>query len=141
MGIDVYLSWHGMTREQREAQYTGMSVKAGVVGYLREAYHGGPYATKVLVPEGWEDHEEGALDGGGERDVDDAPTFYGVPIPAATLHERLPRTLEVAAERERVVYKEAQPDPAILQSYRDFVALAERMEAETGQPCRIHVSW
>lgn len=30
---------------------------------------------------------------------------------------------------------------AVVQSYRDFVALAERKEAETGKPCRVYASY
>ncbi len=52
MGIDIYARWRGMTSAQADAQITCFSVKAGQVGYLREAYHGEPYATRVLVPEG-----------------------------------------------------------------------------------------
>jgi hypothetical protein len=32
----------------------GFSVEHGHLGYLREAYHGEPYATRVLVPESFE---------------------------------------------------------------------------------------
>lgn len=51
MGIDVYADWDGRTKEEQEAQYTGFSVTSGDAGYLREAYHGEPYATMVLFPE------------------------------------------------------------------------------------------
>lgn len=124
MGIDVYLRWNGQTVAEEQAQYTGFSIEHGHVGYLREAYHGSPYATKVLVPEGWGD------------------TLYedGIPIKASTLRERLPAVLKAAEERERNVYNSKKPNPNILKSYEDFVALAERKEAETGEPCRIIVS-
>lgn len=122
MGIDVYLKWKGQTTAEEEAQYTGFSVQHGHVGYLREAYHGEPYATKVLVPEGW----------GPDSDEN------GVPIAAATLRKRLPATLKAAEERERKVYKSSNRE--VLKSYEDFVALAERKEAETGEPCRVFVS-
>ena len=55
MGIDIYAKWSGMTREESKAQITGFDTAAGQVGYLREAYHGEPYATRVLVPEAFED--------------------------------------------------------------------------------------
>ena len=48
MGIDVYMRWEGITPAQQEAQITGFCATAGGVGYLREAYHGGPYVTKFL---------------------------------------------------------------------------------------------
>jgi hypothetical protein len=51
MGIDIYLKWDGMEAEKKQQQITGMSTTSGEVGYLREAYHGGPYTTKILVRE------------------------------------------------------------------------------------------
>jgi predicted Rossmann fold nucleotide-binding protein DprA/Smf involved in DNA uptake len=47
MGIDIYARWKGQTRQEQEAQYTGFSVVHGHLGYLREAYHGEPYATNM----------------------------------------------------------------------------------------------
>lgn len=129
MGIDVYMLWNGQTEEERKAQYTGFSIAHGHVGYLREAYHGAPYATEVLVPEGWEDES------------DDEEGTGGIAIPAATLRERLPKVLATAAERSRVVYNETLPeDHPVLESFRAFVALAEQKERETGEPVRIWVS-
>ena len=54
MGIDVYLEWDDMTEEEKQAQCTGFSTVAGDVGYLREAYHGGPYATRIIAREAFE---------------------------------------------------------------------------------------
>jgi len=59
MGIDVYLNWKGKTEKEEEDQVTGWSTEAGSAGYLREAYHGSPYATQVLVPEAFEDENSG----------------------------------------------------------------------------------
>ncbi len=123
MGIDIYAKWDGMTAAEEEAQITGFSVVHGHVGYLREAYHGDPYATKVLVPEAFEE--------------------LRVPIYGKTLRERLPAVLVVAEARERTLY--GTTDPAkierVLKSYRDFVDLCERKEAETGEPCLIIASY
>lgn len=123
MGIDIYAEWDGMTAREKQLQITGFSVQHGHVGYLREAYHGEPYATKVLVPEAFEE--------------------LRVQIHAATLQDRLPATLVVAEARERKLY--GTTDPAeierVLQSYRDFVALCARKEAETGEPCLIVASY
>jgi hypothetical protein len=49
MGIDIYMRWKGQTDEETQAQFVGFSVVHGHVGYLREAYHGAPYATKYGV--------------------------------------------------------------------------------------------
>jgi hypothetical protein len=123
MGIDIYAEWDGMTRAEKKAQFTGYSIVAGNVGYLREAYHGDPYATEVLVPEAFEHRR--------------------VEISAETLQDRLPAVLIAAEARQRQVY--GVTDPAkiepVLQSYRDFVALCARKEAETGSPCIITASW
>ena len=122
MGIDIYAEWGGMTAAERDAQITGFSIVHGHVGYLREAYHGEPYGTRVLVPEAF------------EQDVAD--------IPAATLKKRLPEALAAAERRERELYKGSSADvAAVLKSYRDFVALCARKEAETGKPCRIIASY
>jgi hypothetical protein len=96
-----------MTEVEEAAQITGFSVEHGHVGYLREAYHGEPYATKVLVPEAFEEHS--------------------VPIHAARLADRLPAVLVVAEARERQVYgvTDAEEIERVLKSYRDFVARAQ----------------
>jgi hypothetical protein len=124
MGIDVSAEWHNMTPEEANAQRSaGFDAEAGEVGYLREAYHGKPYATQVLVPE--------AFERGGSA------------IPAAWLRERLPETLAVAEERQKIVYGETDPKriQRVLDSFRNFVELCERKEAETGEPCWIVASY
>jgi hypothetical protein len=35
MGTDIYLRWKGMTKEEKDSQYTGYSIDAGHNGYLR----------------------------------------------------------------------------------------------------------
>jgi hypothetical protein len=120
MGIDIYASWDNMTDVEEEQQaHSFLIATAGHVGYLREAYHGEPYATKVLVPEAFEEHR--------------------VRIYAARLEDRLPATLVVAEQRERMIYgtTDQAEIETVLKSYRDFVALCARKEAETGEPCLI----
>ena len=122
MGIDIYARWDGMTEAEEAAQITGFSVEHGHVGYLREAYHGEPYATRCLV-------EEAFIAGNAH-------------IGADLLEARLPETLALAERREREIYH--SPDEEIdrvLQSYRDFVALCVRKERETGLPCLIIASY
>lgn len=96
MGIDIYAHWAGQTDEEKQAQFTGFSVKHGHAGYLREAYHGGPYATRELVPESF-DYPEG-------WDYDKQGDWPGAPIPYDTLVQRLPRTVMLALQREAEVY-------------------------------------
>ncbi len=123
MGIDIYAAWEGMSREDEVARHAWLSVEHGHVGYLREAYHGEPYATRLLVPEAFDQGE--------------------AEIAASVLRERLPAVLEVAQRREKLVYGETEPAKInrVLDSYRNFVALCERKERDTGKPCRITASY
>lgn len=123
MGIDIYAQWRGQTEKaktkQREAWLT---TGAGGAGYLREAYHGAPYATKFLCAEAFETGE--------------------ARIPAAVLRERLPHTLALAEERERKLYKSTDKGiEDVKQSFREFVALCEEMEKETGEPMLVIASY
>lgn len=163
MGIDIYMYWPGMTPQDKALQYVGFSALAGSVGYLREAYHGSPYATKFLVteaflsdsvctcgPDTFEDRTKEEYETG-MGNVVEIPTSVldmdrrcdhckGVPIPADILEERLPETLRLAEERERKVYN--RPDGKDVQdSIRDFVKLAREKEEEHGEPVRIFASY
>jgi hypothetical protein len=89
MGIDVYARWEGMTEDEEEAQYGGFSVTSGDTGYLREAYHGTPYATMVLVPECFE------------------PGEYKCKVKASELRKRLPEAAFTCLIREAEVYGSA----------------------------------
>ena len=126
MGIDIYARWENQTGDEVEAQYeAGLTVEAGGIGYLREAYHGEPYVTEYLDAEAFAGKDGFAF------------------IPAATLRERLPETLRLAEKREREVYDETEPEEIerVLQSYRAFVELCERVERKTGKPVKIIASW
>jgi hypothetical protein len=125
MGIDIYMRWKGQTEEERKAQYnTGFSTTAGDVGYLQEAYHGEPYATKSLVPEAFNSKSGEAI------------------IPVKHLLARLPGVLKLAMKREKEIYhgsEDAQMKRA--KAFADFVALAERKEKEMGEPVTIYASY
>jgi len=168
MGIDIYLTWDGMDDETEKTQIESTwHTDAGSKGYLRESYHGGPYATKILVREAFEAEKCEAQ------------------IPAAILRERLthvtepvlgkdgghraaamfmemlkqtghevleeiasgltqPMTVEEACRlRCRKLYPEDGPEyeEIVVKSFRDFVALAEQKEKETGKPCTIRASY
>ena len=131
MGIDCYLinpdtnKLHAEETGQEEAM--GFNPFSSHAGYLREAYHGGPYATQVLLPEGWIDEHE--------RDEEGAFT-----IEASTLRNRLPKTLEAAAIRNRENYS-GRDEEMVLKSFKDFVDLAEELEKEKGKPCKFYVSY
>jgi hypothetical protein len=125
MGIDIYTRWKGQTDEETQAQMTGFSVVHGHVGYLREAYHGEPYATKYLLREAFE-HP--------------ANRFQ---IPASVLRKRLPHTLALVEERERMVYGQTDTEAIaeVKQSFVNFVELCEAKERETGEPVLIIASF
>jgi hypothetical protein len=172
MGIDIYLEWDGMDDESRKAQCTGFSILAGGVGYLREAYHGGPYATRILVREAFESDDATAeipaaimrerLTSVTEpvcsknRGHDLAQLLIGAVSQTMTAEggqfdpDRLqrdttrPMTVEEAVvERQRKLYPQDADEMCekVLQSFRDFVALAEQKEKETGRPCRVIASY
>lgn len=169
MGIDIYLKWKKQTRAEQKAQVTGFSIVHGNVGYLREAYHGGPYATAYLITEDWDQQPD-----------------EGFQIPAVELKQRLPAAVLASIYRHHVLYGE-NDDPGLIGlgdlvqkmtavfadmknvqnreflpneeqtkavseliekralppyalSFVDFVALAEAKEKETGEPCTVIVS-
>jgi hypothetical protein len=100
MGIDIYMTWKNQTPDEEKAQLTGFSVTAGATGYLREAYHGGPYVTHWLVQEAFVDYED-----------DPSPDVpNGIPIAAETLRARLPGAVFLALARHAIVYDEPDPD-------------------------------
>lgn len=125
MGIDIYAHWKGQSKQEEAAQITGFSVVHGHVGYLREAYHGEPYATHHLVAEAFAAHDGRAA------------------IRASLMRARLPETLALVEERERTVYKAHRADhiAAVQKSFTDFVELCERKEAATGEPVTILASY
>jgi hypothetical protein len=123
MGIDIYAHWKDQSDAVKARQSEAwLSIDAGGAGYLREAYHGEPYATKHLCAESFET--------GKAR------------ISAAVLRERLPQTLALAEERERKLYKGTDESvEEAKQSFRDFVALCEEKEKETGEPVLVIASY
>jgi len=130
MGIDCYLvnpdsgELHAEETGQRDRM--GFNTLSGDAGYLREAYHGGPYATQVLLEEGWND---------GDRDEEG-----NFSLPASTLRKRLPQTLKDAAQRNKTNY-DGDLEKEVLKSFKDFVELAEKLEKERGKPCKFYVSY
>ena len=117
MGIDIYLNWTGQTEAEKELQYTGWGIVHGHTGYLREAYHGSPYATEFLVKEAFESEE-------GEAS-----------IPSTLLRERLPETINLHIQRCRKLYQEdVNWESPSSEAFIAFVELAERLEAKGKNP-------
>jgi hypothetical protein len=130
MGIDCYLidpdSNKVYAEETGQTDRLGFNTLSGDAGYLREAYHGGPYATQVLLEEGWND---GDMDGEGNFEIS-----------ASILRKRLPQTLKDAAQRNKTNY-DGDLEKEVLKSFKDFVELAEKLEKERGKPCKFYVSY
>jgi len=119
MGIDIYMRWTDQTEEEVKAQYTGFSTIHGHAGYLREAYHGSPYATHYLVEEAFDE---------------DAPE-EGASIPCAILRERLPETLNLHIQRCKEIYNEnIHFESPSAEAFIAFVELAERLTAKGKSP-------
>ncbi len=94
MGIDIYVKWEGQTTEERDKQITGFSIESGDVGYLREAYHGEPYATEYFVQEAFDDDKR-SLDENGH-----------VAIPSDVLLQRVPLAVDIHIQRHKEIYKQ-----------------------------------
>jgi hypothetical protein len=146
VGIDIYLRYRGMTDEEQQKQYGGFRIDAGDVGYLREAYHGGPYATRMLVPQAFTDGNDAALhamctadDKAGRCKEWEGEMCGYVAIPAAAMRERLEETLATVRLRSLKVYGEPADD-ATLKAFTDFVELAERWQKE-GKSIGVHASY
>ncbi|MDA0256121.1 MAG: hypothetical protein O3C25_00060 [Chloroflexi bacterium] len=84
-----------MTLDARGEEQSGFSVARGHGRYLREAYHGERYATRVLVPEAFEPTPR--------LDVDEEGS---VRILAWVLRNRLRAALSTARARALRVYGE-----------------------------------
>jgi hypothetical protein len=123
MGIDIYAHWASQTREAKaKLSEAWLSTGMGGAGYLREAYHGEPYATKFLCAEAFETGE--------------------ARIPAAVLRSRLLHVLDLVAERERKLYQSTDTEiERVKQSFGEFVALCEEKEQETGDPVLVIASY
>jgi hypothetical protein len=146
MGINIDMAWKGETEEERKTKELAIDRSAaevveglvagrinvpgtgrtalGHVGYLFEAYHGGPYATLVLLPE---------VTG---------PEVRVAKVPVAAMRSRLGEAMAASRLRARKLYGDETGvlGEAMAGSLADFVALAERKEAETGEPVTVIAS-
>jgi len=113
MGIDAYMLWEG--KDEEFGRGFGFSVTSGDKGYLREAYHGSPYAIPVLLKECYENESE----------------EESVAIPASVLRSRLPEVIKIVIERENLVYgRVVDENDAVVKAFVDFVELAEKKEKD-----------
>ena len=138
MGIDCYNQTAQDLNGNDSGQ--GFDITAGDKGYLREAYHGSPYATHYLLKECFEiDDVLGDLSGRDEGVEYEIKVF----IPAKLLRKRLPHTLAIVEERYVNNYKDATKDniEEAQKSFDDFVELAEKIEKREGKPCEFYASF
>jgi hypothetical protein len=191
MGIDIYMKWKGAGKAEKEAQMSGFSTAHGRVGYLHEAYHGGPYVTRHLVAEAFSDEANDQYDLGGIQIpatvlrarldtavllslIRDATVYYGKDDPShielsgdfvvdnlgkkgSPITDFLVGVLnEIKAMKAQGAFEGVIPEPAaqefdawkkgldlpdFAQAFVDFVELAEKKEAETGEPVRVYASY
>lgn len=133
MGIDFYLRWADQTEDERQAQYTGFAT-TGEAGYIREAYHGEPYATQVLCPEAFDDAAfggpadlpEDTLAGcrivAAEQPKDGAALFPGQPvIDTVELESRREPAMAAAIERGEKVYRDRKDGEDQAQEIAKFI--------------------
>jgi hypothetical protein len=170
MGIDIYLEWDGMDEQEKASQATGFSIMAGDVGYLREAYHGGPYATRILVREAFESENckaeipaavmrerlthvtEPAREGAQGHNMAAAVInmFHQMGMTVEGGQDNMvqsdtthPMTVEEAVRERHTRLYNSEPEhiAKAVKAYHDFVALAEQKEKELGKPCTIYASY
>jgi hypothetical protein len=161
MGIDLYLRWIGQTPEELTAQEAAWMISDGSIGYLRESFTGGPYATKILAREAFESPTEQAeipaailrerltsvtepahgYDlGGGDwvvREIIEVMEQGGAFVEKPRPPHTDPQSVEEAIQARYADDPKAMPHA--LKAFRDFVALAERKERETGRACTVVV--
>ena len=109
MGIDIYANWDGMTEAESDSQSTGFRIDQGHVGYLREAYHGGPYVTKYLLAEAFQSEDDTAE------------------IPARVLRARLPAAVLMSMYRQAKVYGNGDPPALRLDASSDSEVLRKEL--------------
>jgi hypothetical protein len=138
LGIDVYLSWEGITPEEQEKQLQGFDTTIGQTGYLREAYHGEPYATKTLMPEAFE--EDKWVKSKTQKDKF-GDYIEGARLASDLLIGRLPNAIAAVILRLKVVYNsDLYQSLDVVKSYIDFVALHQKLESE-GKRTYIYASY
>ncbi len=113
MGVDVYLSWTGITEEEKQKQFTGYDCTCGKFGYLRSNYSGVSYDA---IAEFFGKYFDIGM--GKPMDFD----FKYV--------EKNLKKMEkgIFKKRAKEFYKKGKVSE--IQSYRDFLALAKQKRDE-----------
>jgi hypothetical protein len=182
VGIDIFLEWDGMKNRPEDDKIDIFSVTSGHLGYLRESYRGGPYATQILVREAFESPDcrcaipaakmrarltkkSRAAKGcnGGHaialfmaqavqkqliKSPEEMQNLLAKNGESVAIHAPecvTPNMCVEDAVREHCknAYSDmtAEDIEDVVQSFRDFVELAERREKEVGKPCIVYASY
>jgi hypothetical protein len=180
VGIDIFLKWDGMENRPKDDKIEMFSTTDGHLGYLRESYRGGPYATQILVREAFEsrtciaripaakmrarltEKSQAATGCNGGHAIamfmaqavhdhkiagpEDFERIINENRDAIIMPDRVTPDMsveEAVREQYQRVYPEAGAEhvEAVIQSFRDFVELAERKEKELGRPCKVYASY
>lgn len=122
MGADIYLGWKGMTEKEHKKQITGFDVTCGRFGYLRGSYGGhiGFYAIQQLF-EGisWEKKWK---------------------VKIVVLRANLQKLEKGLFKKKKKEFYHEKGKNLEIQSYRDFVALAEKLVKQGKEP-RVRFSY
>lgn len=141
MGIDIYAEWGDESFHDRADREVGRPdykadretakkqsalIYSGANGYLRESYHGRPYATREFVREAFEAKDATAR------------------IPASVLMGRLEKAAADTIQRYREVYDcEPRSEETLWQmrQFADFARKVAEIERETGVTPNIIASY
>lgn len=176
MGIDIFLTWDGIEKRPQDDKIEIFSTTSGHLGYLRESYAGGPYATQILVREAFESdtcrcripaakmrarltkksRAARNCNGGHALSQAVAAAIQRKPVKnPADMREIIAEINKTGIEAPESVTPSMTVEDAvrqhytakmyehmskedierIVQSFHDFVELAERREQELGKPC------
>ena len=116
MGADIYLRWKGMSEKEKEKQYCGMDISYGKFGYLRGAYNGhvGYDAIQQLFKEiNWEKNWK---------------------VKIEILKKNLKKLEEGLFKNRKKDFYSKKGKELEIQSYRDFVELADKLIKEGKNP-------
>jgi hypothetical protein len=124
MQLSIHVLWERRGCSHRLKHVIWATTDEGDVRFYNEGYVVEPQVMHILVPEAF------GVSGG---------AF----IAARLISERLPEALRMAEERERNYYGRVTPQEIepMLNMYRQFVSLCERLEKEQGAAVRMTVTW
>lgn len=120
MGIDLYVMFGDTKVDDVDSDdYDGRC-------YIREGYGGGPYVTRLMFPDAFNE--------------DDTTTTYGAPFEAeALILLFLEKGIDILKERYRENHTHVYFNA--LQHWLDVLKLIQTQEKELKVKCRVWASW